>query len=286
MDGGSEVNVRKLLLGIILILIFNGIFFSRALILETRIEDVPKLTELDFKGCPLNVEVKEARYRINNYVNFTINGKTYTLKGFFGKYFCFPEGIFLIAGYPGDPHAPSTEMLFLDYSFNKKWERYLARGVWFESYQEGKIILADSCVYWIEAKTGKFKYFCPKTGLITDVEDRTDSSYVATSEGYIYLLEDHELKKGIRAAKPWKGENLRMLIDIGVGTKYVAVVYSFVNPPGDEKRGLCVYTKNLVKLACKRLDYTPEEVIVVNNTIFVKDFYTDQIRAYRVYSLL
>ncbi|WP_277342805.1 hypothetical protein [Thermococcus sp. MV5] len=40
-----------------------------------------------------------------------------------------------------------VQKLLLDYSSNKKWERYLARPVWFESYQEGKIILADSCVY-------------------------------------------------------------------------------------------------------------------------------------------
>ncbi|KUK17425.1 MAG: Uncharacterized protein XD54_1305 [Thermococcus sibiricus] len=61
MHGGSEVTIRKLLLGIILILILNGIFFSRALVLETKIEDVPGFTEPDFKGCPVKVEVKEER---------------------------------------------------------------------------------------------------------------------------------------------------------------------------------------------------------------------------------
>jgi hypothetical protein len=105
-------------------------------------------------------------------------------------------------------------------------------------------------------------------------------------EGYVYLLKEHKLEKGIRTAKPWKGENLRMLVRVGAGEKYVAVVYSFVNPQGNEKRGLCVYTKNLIKLACKRLNYTPREVVVVNKTVYVKDFYTGQIRAYKVYSLL
>ncbi|EHR78329.1 hypothetical protein OCC_11864 [Thermococcus litoralis DSM 5473] len=43
-------------------------------------------------------------------------------------------------------------MVFLDNALNKKWERYLGRGLWFESYHEGKIILGDGCVYWIEVE--------------------------------------------------------------------------------------------------------------------------------------
>ncbi|KPU62433.1 hypothetical protein EP1X_08780 [Thermococcus sp. EP1] len=280
------MNIRKLLLGIILILIFNGIFFSRALILETNSENSPIFMEQNFKQCSVQIKVREVRNVLENYVNFTINGKSYALKGFFGDYFCFSEGILLIAGYPGDPNAPSTEILFLDNSLNKKWWQYFARGLWFDSYQDAKIILTNGCVYWIEEKNGKSKYFCPNTGLITDVKESSDSSYVATTEGYVYLLKDHKLEKGIRVAKPWKGENLRMLVEIGVGEKYIAIVYSFVNPPGEEKRGLCVYTKNLVKLACRRLDYTPKEVVIMNGIIYVKDFYTGKIRAYRVYSLL
>ncbi|KUJ99007.1 MAG: Uncharacterized protein XD43_1324 [Thermococcales archaeon 44_46] len=283
---GSEMRPKKYLLGAVLVLLIYAVFFSRAIIIETRVENMPKFGEENLEKCPAKIEVKEVRNWLENYVNFTVNGKTYTLKGFFGEYFCFHEGVLLIAGYPGDPHAPSTDIVFLDSALNKKWERYLGRGLWFESYHEGKIILGDGCVYWIEVEDGNFRYFCPKTGSITDVEDKGDLSYVATTEGYVYLLKEHKLEKGIRTAKPWKGENLRMLVRVGAGEKYVAVVYSFVNPQGNEKRGLCVYTKNLIKLACKRLNYTPGEVVVVNKTVYVKDFYTGQIRAYKVYSLL
>ena len=280
------MSLRKLLLGVIVVILVYVMLFSRALIIETKVENMPRFGEVNFKECPAKIEIKEVRDKIGNYVNFTIHGKTYTLRGFFGEYLCFPEGILLMAGYPGDPYAPSTDMVFLDTFLNKKWERYLGRSVWFKYYHDGKIILGDGCVYWIEAETGNFKYFCPKTGLITDVKERGCLSYVATAEGYVYLLREYKVEKGTRVAKPWKGENLRMLVKVGVGENYIVVIYSFVNPPGDEKRGLCVYTRNLIKLACKRLSYTPGQVAVVNNIIFVKDFYTGQIRAYRVYSLL
>ncbi len=121
------MSLRKLLLGVIGVILIYVVLFSRALIIETKVENMPRFGEVNFKECPAKIEIKEVRDKIGNYVNFIIHGKTYTLRGFFGEYLCFPEGILLMAGYPGDPYAPSTDMLFLDSFLNKKWERYLGR---------------------------------------------------------------------------------------------------------------------------------------------------------------
>lgn len=271
---------------VIIILAIIVFFFMRAIIIETRTDIVPVFEKSSFLECPFKIIVKEYSGVHENYVNFTIKDKTYTLYGFFGKYICIPEGILLIAGYPGDPYASGTELLFLNYSLNKRWELYIAKAVWFNSYQDDKIILSNGCVYLVNVMDGSFKFFCPGKGVVTDVEEYDHFTYVTTTEGYLYLLENYKLKKRVRVAKPWKGENLRMLVGVGVGEKYVVAVYSFVRPQGDEKRGFCVYTRNLIKLACKRLDYTPKDAVVTNNTIYIKEFYTKHIKAYKIYSLL
>ncbi|WP_324735824.1 hypothetical protein VFC49_01150 [Thermococcus sp. SY098] len=120
---------------------------------------------------------------------------------------------------------------------------------------------------------------------MTDVGDYGNFTYVATSEGHVYLLESYKPKKRVRVAKPWREENLRAFVKIGIGEKYVAVIYSFVRPSGDERRGLCVYTKNLIKLACKRLSYTPKDVNVIGNTVYIREFHTKRVRAYTVDAL-
>ncbi len=96
---GPEMRFQKYLLGAVLVLLIYAVFFSRAI--ETRVENMPKFGEENLEKCPAKIEVKEVRNGLENYVNFTVDGKTYTLKGFFGEYFCFPEGVLLIAGYPG-----------------------------------------------------------------------------------------------------------------------------------------------------------------------------------------
>ncbi|USG99931.1 hypothetical protein K1720_00105 [Thermococcus argininiproducens] len=53
------MNIRKLLLGAGLVVILYGLFFSRAIILETNSENSPMLTEQNFKQCSVKIKVRE-----------------------------------------------------------------------------------------------------------------------------------------------------------------------------------------------------------------------------------
>ena len=183
--------MKKLWLALLGVIIFL-LFFSRALIIEVKPRNVLLFEDDRHSNCHLKIEIKEWTDISGNHVNFTLSNKTYELNGAVGDCLCLPEGVLLIAGYPGDPYAPGTELLFLDYSLGKRWEMYILKPVWFNSYQNGKIILSNGCVYWINVVNGSSRIFCLDYGTVTDVEEDGSLVYVATSKGYVYLLENHK----------------------------------------------------------------------------------------------
>ncbi|MCD6139628.1 MAG: hypothetical protein J7J05_01565 [Thermococcus sp.] len=64
------MSLRKLLLGVIVVILIYVVLFSRALIIETKVENMPRFGEVNFKECPAKIEIKEVRDKIGNYVNF------------------------------------------------------------------------------------------------------------------------------------------------------------------------------------------------------------------------
>ncbi|USH00094.1 hypothetical protein K1720_00990 [Thermococcus argininiproducens] len=297
---------------LIFVFLFSLIFYlsPKGLIIESKdasnrsFEDYNAL----FKQCPFEVKVSSYQYRLAHYVSFTIVGgntilANFTLEGVTGEYLCLSDGILLYAYYPGDPLG-DTSMLFLDYNLTKVWERKFS-GMTLPQYYENDTLFfikhgsyeqgVKSCIYVVNATTGGvITEICPSIPggfVISNVKIIEDGLYfVATyvetkflwvrTNGDLYLIEESNVRKARVASIDGSALGAGFWVD--ANDKYVAVAYFLANEGGKQKNGLCVFTsKHLVKIACKRLDKTPDAMKLEDRMVYIK-FRNGSVGTYKI----
>ncbi|WP_143592370.1 hypothetical protein [Thermococcus litoralis] len=299
--------------GVLLILILAFYFLPKGVIVGINEPTSVGFTESASLSshCLFTIKIKswffESKSGENNVTFYILKNNTvlanYTLKGVKGSYLCLPDGILLYAYYPGDA-AGNTSMVFLSHNLTKVWERKF-RGMTLPQYYENETLFfikhgsyeqgVKSCIYVMNLTAGNFTTkFCPnipkgfRISNVKVIEDRlyfvatyveTKFLWVRTNEN-LYLIKEGSVRKARVASISDSALGAGFWVD--ANDKYVVVAYFLANEEGKKKNGLCVFTSEyLIKIACKSLDKTPENVKIEGRTTYVK-FRDGSIRAYKI----
>ena len=227
--------------------------------------------------------VNTHHYELNgtHLINFTVtlNGTTfgpYVLEGMAGGDVFVPEGVLLYAYYPGELSKP-TEFLLVGKSGGVVWRKRFSGLTEFWASTEGRGIFIkqgsqnpriNPVLYLINMKTGEIilSRELPGGGTVGDIVLKDGLIYLTTSGGYVHMVGDKEMESSYFDSIGGTLVNFRL--HLAVGDEYLAVAYWFANET-NEKSGLCVFTTELERIACRRLEKRPSGVSIEGNTVYV-----------------
>ncbi|ASJ14992.1 PQQ-binding-like beta-propeller repeat protein [Thermococcus radiotolerans] len=232
-------------------------------------------------GSPLSVNAHHYEVNGTPFVNFTVtlNGTTfgpYALEGKVGGDVPLQEGILLYAGYPDEASKP-TEFLLVGKSGRVVWRKRFWGPTEFWASTEGKGIFVkqgsrnpriNPVLYLVDMETGRIVLSreLPGGGRVGDIVLRDGTIYLATSTGYVHMVEDDKLR--LVYFDSLSGARVSTELHLAATEEYVAVAYRFTNGSG-ERKGLCLFTSKLERLACRELEKRPSGVKIEGNTVYV-----------------
>ncbi|WP_258083633.1 PQQ-like beta-propeller repeat protein [Thermococcus thermotolerans] len=254
---------------------------AAVVVIAACVSQTSEETPTETIGSSFSVGIHPYEVNGTHFVNFTVtlNGTTfgpYTLEGKVGGDVPLKEGILLYAGYPNETSKP-TEFLLVEKSGRVVWRKRFPGFTEFWASTEGKGIFVkqgsrnpriNPVLYLVDMETGRIVLSreLPGGGRVGDIVLRDGAIYLATSTGYVHMVEDDKLR--LVYFDSLSGAQVSAELHLAATEEYVAVAYRFTNGSG-ERKGLCLFTPELERLACRELEKRPSGVKIEGNTVYV-----------------